>query len=125
MKFEPSVSGIFIVLIFPWISGSLKSMGYVPYRGMGLAIGLAQALLTALLVLGVDYGLARLGLAKPVRSGVWWSAMFGPLTGFAVFNEWGSQMWGQVTAVVSTLAAFALGYAVDVYADRRNGRHRV
>ena len=61
----------------------------------------------------IDNLLARMGVQNYARSGIWASAMLGPLIGFAVFDRWGYPVLSQVVGFASTVLAFGVFYVLD------------
>lgn len=109
--YEPGTGGILIAVVsYPWIAQQVKAWGYVPYRGLGIALVLGLGLGVLAAVLLVDYILARVGMEKRIRSGLWLAAALGPAASLAVWNQWGHPVWSQVAGIASTLFGFGLGY---------------
>lgn len=103
-------SGAVAFLAFPWASYFVKEWGYEPYKGLGIILTLGIILGIAILTAAVDYLFFRIEIEKPVRSGIWWAAAFGPLVGFALLNEWNNSIYSRIIGFFSTIVAFALGY---------------
>lgn len=109
--YEPSMSGILIAVVsYRWIAQQVKAWGYVPYRGLGIALTLGLGLGVLAAVLLVDYALARVGIEKRIRSGLWLAAAWGPAASLTVWNEWGHLVWSQVAGIAGTFLGFGLGY---------------
>ena len=102
--------GAMALFSFRWVNDILNAWGYKPLSGMGLLIGFGMWLGILTLALAVDYGLHRVGLSQPVRSGAWFAALIGPYAGMVALNEWGNLIGSQVIGILSTLFAFWFGY---------------
>ena len=74
-------------IIYPWVSTLLKRWNYVTYRTPGLFIGIGLFLAIILVVLLIDYLMARLGLEGALRSALWFSALLGSYAGLVALNE--------------------------------------
>ena len=111
---SPSL-GIFFpaFAVIRWIFYLTKEWGYAPYRGWGIALSLGMYIGSLAGVFSIDYLLARAGIRRTIRSGVWASAFIGPYLGLAAFNAWGHPVWSQVAGVAGTVTAFVITYLVD------------
>jgi predicted regulator of Ras-like GTPase activity (Roadblock/LC7/MglB family) len=113
-KYEFGTSSFLVAFLsYPWVSHLVREWGYVPYGGTGIAIVFGMGLGILLTVQLIDYVLARVGLEKPIRSGIWLAAALGPTSGFTVLNEWGHPVGSHVVGSLSTVLAFGLGYFLD------------
>ncbi len=107
--------GIFFpaVIIIQWVFSLTKEWGYLPYRGWGIAISLGLYLGFLIVLFSADYGLARSGVHKPVRSAVWASAFLGPYLGLVTFNAWEHPLWSQIAGTACSLITFVVVYLID------------
>lgn len=102
--------GAVALFSFRWVNDIVNGWGYKPISGMGLLVGFGVWLGIITLAITIDYGLYRLGLSQPARSGVWLAALIGPYAGMVALNEWGNPLGSRVIGILSTLFSFWFGY---------------
>jgi hypothetical protein len=76
------------------------------------AFGLACGFV--LVIFLVDILLTRIGVRKPVRSGLWASLVVGPLLGLDVFSRGEQLIWSEAVGFGSALLAFGIFYLLDI-----------
>lgn len=102
--------GAVALFSFRWLNDIVSEWGYRPVSGKGLLVGFGVWLGIIALALAIDYGLYRLGLSQPARSGAWLAALIGPYAGMVALNEWGHPFGSRVIGILSTLFMFWFGY---------------
>jgi hypothetical protein len=116
-----SLGPLFVVFVtWPWMNTLLASWGYRPYQGWGIALGLALILGFAAAAWLIDWGLARLGLGRGVRSALWLGAVVGPYAGLWAIEQGVQPMAAQALGLAATLGGFVAGYALDRVLQKRN-----
>jgi hypothetical protein len=109
-----SLGPVFVVLVtWPWLNALLAAWGYRPYRGWGLVLGLALLLGFAAAAWLVDFGLARLGIDRAVRSALWLGAAVGPSVVLWAVEQGMAPLAAQALGLVATLVGFGLGHGLD------------
>jgi hypothetical protein len=105
--FFPGIFGI------GWIFQLIKEWSGVLYRSLGTVIAIGIFFVFILAIVLIDDLLARAGIQRPIRSGIWASAVLGPVLGFAAFSQWGHPIWSQIIAFASAILTFGVIYLLD------------
>jgi hypothetical protein len=113
-KYSTSLAVIFPAIFgIRWVFQLIKEWDSLPYRNLKIVIAFAAFFVFVLAVVLVDDLLARAGIQRPIRSGVWASVILGPVIGLEAFSRWGQPVWSQIIGFTSAVLAFGMIYLLD------------
>ena len=101
------------MFVFLWASDLTLRLGYHPTRGLGSLIFVSFGLALALIVILVNSLLARTGIDRTVRSGLWLAAVLGPYIGLLVQSRWKNPTLGHLAGFGSAVLAFWISLLLD------------
>jgi hypothetical protein len=107
------------IFIFLWASSLTGELGYTPFQGLGIAIFFGIGLGLAALLVGINRLLSKMGLSRPLRSALWFSAVSGPYLAIAARSRWENPVWGHLAGFATTILAFCISLVLDKATERR------
>lgn len=120
-RYSTSISIFFIaIFIFLWSTTLTTGMGYKPLEGFGFVISISIALGFIIASVFINMILMKIGISKPIRSGLWFSAFVGPYISIVTINNWDNPALSHIAGVSLSLFAFVISFLLDRAIIRRS-----
>lgn len=100
-----------------WAPHITQYLGYMPAELQTTLLTLAVIIGLGLAGLGGDYLMARAGIDKHTRFGIWTGAVFGPYAANMASIGWGHPTLSHMIGVIATVFMFGFGYHMHKITD--------
>jgi hypothetical protein len=100
-----------------WAPHVTQSLGYTPAEFQTMLVTLAAIIGLGLAGIAGDHLMARAGIDKHTRFGIWTGAIFGPYAASMGATAWGHPTLSHMLGVAVTVFMFGFGYHMHKITD--------
>jgi hypothetical protein len=102
--------GLFVLF---WSSSITSILSFDLKKGYGALIFIAVGLILTLIVIFLNKFMVKIGLARPIRSALFLSAVVGPYVNQTTINSWNLPVISHLVAFIASVLTFIISYLLD------------
>jgi hypothetical protein len=107
--------GLFILF---WSSSISSMLGFDLKQGYGVLIFIAVGLILTFTIILVNKFMAKIGLARPIRSALFLSAVVGPYVNQTTYNSWNLPVISHLAGFIASILTFTISYLLDTTLEK-------
>ena len=113
--------GLFILF---WSSSLTSLIGYDVNKGYGASIFVIIGLTLTLTTIFLNKLMSKIGLDRPIRSALLFSALVGPYVFLTTYNSWNLPVISHIVGFFASILTFIFSYLLDTALGRYLKRSR-
>jgi len=102
--------GLFILF---WSSSISSLLGFDFKMGYGTLIFVAVGLILTFSIILVNRFMVNIGLERPIRSALFFSALVGPYVNQTTYNSWNLPVISHIAGFIASILTFTISYLLD------------